>query len=72
MQNPKMRSYFEKTYQTLVENGIEILAVFTSEPNSIRHTYREQLFDAFPKVPFEKKLRLEYFEDCDHLFMFEI
>jgi dienelactone hydrolase len=71
MQNPKVRSYVEKTYQTLVESGIEILAVFTAGPSSVRQNYREQLFDAFPNVPFEKKLRLEYFEDCDHTFVAE-
>lgn len=71
LQNPKVRSYFEKAYQTLVERGIEILAVFTGGPSSIRQNYREQLFDAFPNVPFKRMLRLEYFEDCDHTFTFE-
>jgi Serine aminopeptidase, S33 len=71
LQNPKVRSYLEKTYRALVESGVEILAIFTGGEGSVRHNYREQLIDAFPDVQFGKKLQLEYFADCNHTFKFE-
>jgi len=33
-----------------------------------QHNYRRQLADAFPSLDFEGRLRIEYFERCDHTF----
>jgi hypothetical protein len=33
-----------------------------------RQSYREQLFDALPNVPFQGRVSLEHFDDADHTF----
>jgi hypothetical protein len=51
-----------------VERDIRLFVVLTGGDLAGRQTYRAQLLDAFPTVPFEGKLRLEYFADADHTF----
>jgi hypothetical protein len=43
--------------------------VFTSV--SVRHTYQQQMLDAFPEASSRGGLRLEFFPDSDHLFSAE-
>ena len=46
-----------------------MLVVLTEE--TTRQTYREQMFDAFPRVRFGDCLRLEFFAGSDHTFVLE-
>jgi hypothetical protein len=46
-----------------------MLSVFTSV--SARHTYQQQMRDAFPEVSSHGALRLEFFPDSDHVFSAE-
>jgi pimeloyl-ACP methyl ester carboxylesterase len=66
----EVRSYLERVYQDSIALGIQFLAVFTAVEDT-RQNYREQLFDAFPSVSFGAQLRLEFFEEANHTFMFE-
>jgi pimeloyl-ACP methyl ester carboxylesterase len=64
LQHPEVRAYLERAYRTALDNGVQFLAVSTGE----RSYYREQLLEAFPRVPFGDRLRLEYFKESDHMF----
>jgi pimeloyl-ACP methyl ester carboxylesterase len=66
LQNLKFSPYLAECYRTAAERGIEMLSVFTSV--SARQTYRDQILDAFPKIAAHEALRLEFFEDSDHVF----
>jgi len=61
------RGRVERYYQSTVDKGINILAVFTQE--STRQTYREQMVEALRNVNFGESLDLEYFAGSDHLFI---
>lgn len=63
------RQTSERHYQKLVDNGIQILAVFTEE--TTRQTYREQMVEALPNVSFGDRLKLEFFPGSDHTFGLE-
>jgi pimeloyl-ACP methyl ester carboxylesterase len=65
--DPVIREQLRRIYQGLVDNGVEVYAIFTGGMQH-RHCYREQLLDAFPTIKFTDKLRLEYFEANDHHF----
>lgn len=67
LESREIRSLLERAYQSSVDKGVPMLAVFTAGLE-IQHNYREQLLDAFPHVPFGALLRLEYFENSDHMF----
>jgi pimeloyl-ACP methyl ester carboxylesterase len=67
LQTPQVRAYLENTYANVVAAGIDILGVFTGDREQ-QHNYREQLIDAFPKVPFGARLQLDYFAHTDHTF----
>jgi alpha-beta hydrolase superfamily lysophospholipase len=58
----------EHQYRTSLANGIHLFVALTGGELAWRQTYREQLLDAFPSVPFADKLRLEYFPTSDHTF----
>jgi pimeloyl-ACP methyl ester carboxylesterase len=66
--DPRTRSELEGLYRQSLERDIRLFVVLTGGDLAGRQTYREQLLDAFPTVPFEDKLRLEYFADSDHTF----
>lgn len=66
--DPRTRGELESLYRSSVERDIRLFVVLTGGDLAGRQTYREQLLDAFPAVPFEGKLRLEYFADADHTF----
>jgi alpha-beta hydrolase superfamily lysophospholipase len=69
LQNLQFSPHLERCYREAVENGVQMLVVFTAD--STRQTYREQLLEAFPRVPFKDQLRLELFKGSDHLFIRE-
>lgn len=60
-------AYMERAYDQAARAGLQFLAVFTSGLER-QHNYREQILDAFPRVPFGGQLRLEYHADADHTF----
>lgn len=66
--DPQRRSELGQMYMTLVSRGARLLVVLTGGPLEGRQSYREQLLEAFPSVPFGDKLVLEYFEGSDHTF----
>ncbi len=67
--NLASRQTIEQYYRNSVDRGIAMLAVFTQE--STRQTYREQMLDALPNVPFGDRLQLEFFPGSDHTFSIE-
>ena len=64
LQNLRFSSYLPQCYRSATARGVRMLAVFTSV--SVRHTYKQQMLDAFPEA--SAKLRLEFFPESDHLF----
>jgi pimeloyl-ACP methyl ester carboxylesterase len=60
------REVIERHYQQSIEKKLLMLAVFTGE--TTRHAYREQMLEAFPKLSFGDRLRLEFFPGSDHTF----
>ena len=66
LQNLRFSSYLPQCYRGAAARGVRMLAVFTSV--SVRHTYKQQMLDAFPEASAGGKLRLEFFPDSDHLF----
>lgn len=60
---PEVRAFLSEAYRRVLEARVQLLAITTGE-----RTYREQLLHAFPDVPFNVRLRLEHFEDADHVF----
>lgn len=66
--DPRMRSELEHIYRSLVTRGTRLLVVLAGGPLQGRQSYREQLLEAFPNVPFEDKLSLEHFANSDHTF----
>lgn len=70
LEQPEAIAFLERTYQGIVDAGVEILAVFTGG-HSFQHNYRTQIFDALPNVSFGDRIELVYLADCDHTFSFE-
>jgi pimeloyl-ACP methyl ester carboxylesterase len=66
----KLRSFLERAYRRTLESGTQFLAVFTGGLEA-QHCYRKQLLDAFPRLRFGDRLRLEYFKEADHMFQSE-
>ena len=69
VENLISRDAVERHYQKSVDNKIDILAIFTED--TTRQTYREQLIEALPNVPFGGRLTLEYFPGSTHTFALE-
>lgn len=65
---PGLHAELEPIYATLVEQRTRFLVVLAGDAHQGRQSYREQLLDAFPKVPFGDSLSLEHFESSDHIF----
>jgi pimeloyl-ACP methyl ester carboxylesterase len=63
--NLKLCAQLPECYRVIAKRGAMIMAVFTEL--SPRHTYRQQLLDAFPEVRSCRDLRLEYLPQSDHL-----
>jgi pimeloyl-ACP methyl ester carboxylesterase len=68
--DPEMRTFLESLYQRSARMGKQFLTILTAGQDT-RHSYPEQLIDAFPNVRFEGLLKLEFLDDCDHTFSFE-
>jgi pimeloyl-ACP methyl ester carboxylesterase len=66
LQNLRFSSYLVRSYRGAAAQGVRMLSVFTSV--SVRHTYKQQMLDAFPEASAGGKLRLEFFPETDHLF----
>jgi pimeloyl-ACP methyl ester carboxylesterase len=63
------RGALERHYQSSVDKGIRMLAVFTEERT--RQTYREQMIEALPNVRFGDRLELQFLAGSDHTFILE-
>jgi pimeloyl-ACP methyl ester carboxylesterase len=66
--DPRIRGELERVYKSLVARGTKLLVVLTGGPMQGRQSYREQLLEAFPNVPFDNALVLQHFKDSDHTF----
>jgi len=66
LENLRFHDYLKQSYRNVINNGVQILAVFTGD--TLRQTYREQMLDAFPDIVFGDRLKLEFFEGTDHVF----
>jgi hypothetical protein len=66
--DPRTRSELAELYRRSLDRDIRLFVALTGGDLAGRQTYREQLLDAFPTVPFGDMLRLEYFADSDHTF----
>jgi pimeloyl-ACP methyl ester carboxylesterase len=66
----RIQAILERAFRAALERGVRLLGVFTAGMEK-QHNYREQLLDAFPRVPFGRLLRLEYFSNADHTFSAE-
>lgn len=67
LQSREVRDFLENAYARACAADLDFLAVFTSDLEA-QHNYREQVLDAFPRVPLARKMQLEYFETADHTF----
>jgi dienelactone hydrolase len=67
----RIRSELEQLYLKSLDRNLKVLIVQTGGPLEGRQSYREQLFDALPNVPFQGWVSLEYFKDADHTFTSE-
>jgi hypothetical protein len=67
----RIRNELEQLYLKSLNRKLNVLIVVTGGPLEGRQSYREQLFDALPNVPFQGWVSLEYFRDADHTFTSE-
>ena len=66
----RVHAFLHAVYARAVENNVQLLTVLTGATDG-RQSYREQILDAFPDLPLGPLLRVEFLQDCDHLFLFE-
>jgi dienelactone hydrolase len=66
LENLRFHHYLKQSYYNAIDNGVQILAVFTGD--TLRQTYREQMLDAFPDIGSGDRLKLEFFQGADHVF----
>jgi len=67
----RIRSELEQLYLKSLDRNLKVLLVVTGGPLEGRQSYREQLFEALPNVPFQGWVSLEHFKDADHTFTSE-
>jgi len=67
----RIRSELEQLYLKSLDRNLKLLVVMTGGPLEGRQSYREQLFEALPNVPFEGRVSVEHFKDADHTFSSE-
>ena len=65
------RKELEQFYLMSFNRNLKLLVVLSGGLLEGRHSYREQIFEALPNVPFEGKAVVEYFRDADHTFTSE-
>jgi hypothetical protein len=66
LENLPFSPFLRECYKEAAVRGTRLLTVFTVV--SARHTYHQQILDAFPEVAARAALRLEYFGSSDHVF----
>jgi len=67
----RIRSELEQLYLKSLDRNLKLLVVLTGGPLEGRQSYREQLFEALPNVPFQGRVSVEHFRDADHTFTSE-
>lgn len=67
LDDPAVKAFLQNAYGRVLANGVQLLAVMTSD-RPRQHNHRRQFLDAFPQLNFGNQLRLEYFKKCDHTF----
>jgi uncharacterized protein len=67
----RIRGELEQLYLKSLDRNLKLLLVVTGGPLEGRQSYREQLFEALPNVPFQGRVSLEHFKDADHTFTSE-
>lgn len=70
-EDERMRVFLKGVYARAIENNVQLLSVLTGASDTRQSSYREQILDAFPELQLSPMLRAEFFEDSDHLFLFE-
>jgi len=70
-EDERVRVFLKGVYARAIENNVQLLSVLTGASDTRRSSYREQILDAFPELELSPMLRAEFFEDSDHLFLFE-
>jgi pimeloyl-ACP methyl ester carboxylesterase len=66
LQSLQLSPHLAQCYRSAAQRNVKMLAVFTCV--SPRHTYPQQILDAFPETGSGGGLRLEYFPESDHHF----
>jgi pimeloyl-ACP methyl ester carboxylesterase len=67
----RIRSQLEQLYLKSLDRDLKMLIVLSGGSLAGRQSYREQLFDALPNVPFRGRVSVEHFKDADHTFTSE-
>jgi len=70
-EDERVRRFLKDVYARAVDNNVQLLSVLTGASDTRQASYREQILDAFPDLKLAPLLRAEFFEDSDHLFLFE-
>lgn len=70
-EDERVRLFLKDVYARAMENNVQLLSVLTGASDTRQSSYREQILDAFPELDLSPLLRAEFFEDSDHLFLFE-
>jgi pimeloyl-ACP methyl ester carboxylesterase len=66
LQGLQFSPLLRQCYKRNAERGIKVLAILTSV--SARHSYGQQMRDAFPEAAATGGFRLEFFPESDHVF----
>ena len=70
-EDERVRVFLKDVYARAIKNDVQLLSVLTGASDTRQSSYREQILDAFPELDLSPLLRAEFFEDSDHLFLFE-
>jgi pimeloyl-ACP methyl ester carboxylesterase len=70
-EDERVRVFLKGVYARAIKNNVQLLSVLTGASDTRQSSYREQILDAFPELELSPMLRAEFFEDSDHLFLFE-
>jgi pimeloyl-ACP methyl ester carboxylesterase len=68
----RAREFLKDAYSRAIENQVQLLSVLTGASDTRQSSYREQIFDAFPDLELGPMIRAEFFQDSDHVFLFEL
>jgi alpha-beta hydrolase superfamily lysophospholipase len=70
-EDERVRTFLKGVYARAIENDVQLLSVLTGASDTRLSSYRDQILEAFPDLALSSILRAEFFEDSDHLFLFE-